>query len=168
MKLEEAMKYKRAVLLDTSFFLRFLNDSDPLFNNADGYFRYFLQEGIDMLISTVSIAEYCIGGNIQELPLKNLQIVPFNLNHAQRSGEFAKIAFQERRNQNLQVTDRKIIPNDTKLFAQADCEKKVEFYLSSDTESFKVYNTIKSKTNPKFQFIDLNIPHYQTFGILNL
>src|SRR5690554_6688683 len=122
------MKHKRAVLLDTSFFLRFLNDKDPLFKNADGYFRYFLQEEIDMLISTISIAEYCIGGNIQELPLKNLQILTFNLNHAQRTGEFAKIAFQERANKNLQVYDRKIIPNDTKLFAQADCEKLIKFY----------------------------------------
>lgn len=121
-----------------------------------------------MLISTVSIAEYCIGGDIHELPLKNLQIVPFNLNHAQRTGEFAKVAFQERANKNLQVNDRKIIPNDTKLFAQADCEKTVEFYLSSDTESLKVYNAIKDKTNPKFQFIDLNTPHHQTFGILDL
>lgn len=162
------MKHKRAVLLDTSFFLRFLNDNDPLFKNADGYFRHFLQEEIDMLISTVSIAEYCIGGDVHELPLKNLQIVPFNLNHAQRTGEFAKIAFQERANKNLQVNDRKIIPNDTKLFAQADCEKTVEFYLSSDSESFKVYNAIKDKTNPKFQFIDLNTPHHQTFGILDL
>lgn len=33
----------KAVLLDTSFFIRFLNDGDPLFLNADGYFRYFLQ-----------------------------------------------------------------------------------------------------------------------------
>lgn len=161
------MKHKSAVLLDTSFFLRFLNDSDPLFKNADGYFRYFLQEEIDMLISTVSIAEYCIGGDIHELPLKNLQIVPFNLNHAQRTGEFAKVAFQERVNKSLQVNDRKIIPNDTKLFAQADCEKNVELYLSSDSESFKVYNAIKDKTNPKFQFIDLNTPYHQTFGILD-
>ncbi len=92
------MKHERAVLRDTSFFHRFLNENDPLFENADGYFRYFLQEEIDMLISTVSIAEYCIGGDIHELPLKNLQIVPFNLNHAQRTGEYAKIAFQEQAN----------------------------------------------------------------------
>ena len=26
----------KAVLLDTSFFLRFLNDKDPLYKNADG------------------------------------------------------------------------------------------------------------------------------------
>lgn len=36
-----------AVLLDTSFFLRFLNDKDPLFKSADGYFRYFLQNEIE-------------------------------------------------------------------------------------------------------------------------
>ena len=162
------MKHKRAVLLDTSFFLRFLNDSSPLFKNADGYFRYFIKNEIDMLISTISIAEYCIGGDINELPLKNLQIVPFNLNHAQRTGEFAKIAFQAKSAETLRVNERKIIPNDTKLFAQADCERIVEFYLSSDAESLKVYNTIKDKTTPKFQFIDLNIPHYQFFGILDL
>src|SRR3954451_5562135 len=118
-----------AVLLDTSFFLRFLNDSDPLFKNADGYFRYFLEQKIGMVISTISIAEYCVGGDVHELPLKNLQIVPFNLNHAKRTGEFAKIVFQQKNK--LQLRERNIIPNDTKLFAQADMEKTVEFYLSS-------------------------------------
>jgi PIN domain nuclease of toxin-antitoxin system len=62
----------RAVLLDTSFFLRFLNDNDALFKNADGYFRYFIQHKIHMVVSTISIAEYCVGGDIHELPLKNL------------------------------------------------------------------------------------------------
>lgn len=161
------MTHKRSVLLDTSFFLRFLNDTDPLFRNADGYFRYFLQNEIDMLVSTISIAEYCVGGDIHELPLKNLQIVPFNLNHAQRTGEFAKIAFQAKKSGSLKLNERNLIPNDTKLFAQADCEKSVEFYLSSDTESLKIYNLLKQTTQPKFQFIDLSIPHSQAFGLLD-
>jgi len=156
----------RAVLLDTSFFLRFLNDSDPLFKNADGYFRYFLQQEISMMISTISIAEYCVGGDVHELPLKNLQVVPFNLDHSKRTGEFAKIAFQNRKSLNLK--ERNIIPNDTKLFAQADTEKAVEFYLSSDTESLKIYKLLTQHTNPRFQFIDLNVPYSQTFGILDL
>ena len=156
----------KSVLLDTSFFLRFLNDSDPLFKNADGYFRYFLQKEITMMISTISIAEYCIGGDVHELPLKNLQIVPFNLDHAKRTGEFAKIAFQNRKSLNLK--ERNIIPNDTKLFAQADTEKTVEFYISSDTESLKIYNLLKQHSNPNFQFIDLNVPFNQTFGVLDL
>lgn len=121
-----------------------------------------------MLISTISIAEYCIGGEISELPLKNLQIVPFNLNHAKRTAEFAKIAFEARTKGSLQISKRNIIPNDTKLFGQADCESSVEFYLSSDTESLKVYNIIKNELNPKFQFIDLNTPYHQIFGLLDL
>jgi hypothetical protein len=156
----------RSVLLDTSFFLRFLNENDPLFKNADGYFRYFLNEEITMMISTISIAEYCVGGDIQELPLRNLQIVPFNLDHSKRTGEFAKIVFQNKGK--LKLNERNIIPNDTKLFSQADCEKSVEFYLSSDSESLKIYNLLKEETNPKFQFIDLKISHYETFGILDL
>jgi len=156
----------KAILLDTSFFLRFLNESDPLFNNADGYFRYFLQKEITMMISTISIAEYCVGGDVHELPLRNLQIVPFNLDHSKRTGEFAKIVFQNKGK--LKLKERNIIPNDTKLFAQADCEKAIEFYLSSDTESFKIYNLLRQETTPKFQFIDLNTPHNETFGILDL
>jgi len=159
------MKHK-AVLLDTSFFLRFLNDSDPLFNNADGYFRYFLQKEITMMISTISIAEYCVGGDVNELPLRNLQIVPFNLDHSKRTGEFARFVFQNKGK--LKLKERNIIPNDTKLFAQADCEKSVEFYLSSDTESIKIYNLLKQGTAPKFQFIDLNSPYHETFGLLDL
>lgn len=111
----------KAVLLDTSFFIRFLNDSDPLFKNADGYFRYFLQKEITMMISTISIAEYCVGGDVHELPLRNLQIVPFNLDHSKRTGELARIVFQNKGK--LKLKERNIIPNDTKLFAQADCEK---------------------------------------------
>lgn len=156
----------RAILLDTSFFLRFLNDSDPLFKNADGYFRYFLQKEISMMMSTISIAEYCVGGDVHELPLRNLQIVPFNLDHSKRTGEFAKIVFRNKGK--LKLKERNIIPNDTKLFAQADCEKAIEFYLSSDTESFKIYNLIKQETTPKFQFIDLHIPYNETFGLLDL
>jgi len=140
----------RAVLLDTSFFLRFLNENDPLFKNADGYFRYFIEKQITMMVSTISIAEYCVGGDVHELPLRNLQIIPFNLDHSKRTGEFARIAFEAKRTSKLEIKNRNIIPNDTKLFAQADCEKAVEFYLSSDRESQKIYNIIKKEIAPKF------------------
>jgi hypothetical protein len=119
-----------------------------------------------MMVSTISIAEYCVGGDVHELPLRNLQIVPFNLDHSKRTGEFAKIVFNNKNK--LKLKERNIIPNDTKLFAQADCKKSVEFYLSADTESIKIYNLLKEYTIPKFQFIDLNIPFNETFGILDL
>ena len=161
------MMRNRSVLLNTSFFLRFLNDNSPLYKNADDYFRHFLQNEIDMLISTINIAEYCVHGDIGELPLRNLQIVPFLINHSQKTGEFAKIAFDAKKSGSLNVNERSIIPNDTKLFAQADCENTVEYYLSSDTESFKIYNLLKEKTILRFQFIDLHVPCHQTFGFLD-
>lgn len=97
---------RNAVLLDTSFFIRFLNESDPLFKNADGYFRYFLEKEMPMMVSTISIAEYCVGGDVSELPLRIMQIVPFNLDHARRTGEFARIALNARKNGTLDVMNR--------------------------------------------------------------
>lgn len=135
----------KAVLLDTSFFIRFLNDSDPLFKNADGYFRYFLQKEITMAISTISKAEYCVGGDVHELPLRNLQIIPFNLDHSKRTGEFARIIFKAKKHGKIEISSRNIIPNDTKLFAQADRENSIEYYLSSDKESLKIFSTLKQK-----------------------
>jgi hypothetical protein len=157
----------KAVLLDTSFLIHFLNDNDPLFGNADGYFRCFIQNEINMLVSTISIAEYCVGGDVHELPLRNLQILPFNLNHSRRAGEFAKVVYQARKDGRLQVRQRLQVPNDSKLFAQADCEHSVDFYLSSDEDSLKVFNILRSECSAKFQFINLKIPYTQVFGLLD-
>jgi predicted nucleic acid-binding protein len=63
---------RKAVLLDTSFFLRFLNDSDTLFKHADDYFRYFIEKEITMMISTISIAEYCVGGERKRITVEEL------------------------------------------------------------------------------------------------
>jgi hypothetical protein len=145
----------RSVFCDTSFFIRPLDKNSDLHPNARGYFKYFTENDYKLIISTIAIAEYCVGGSIDELPLRNLRILPFNLDHAKRTGEFARSIFQ---NKNLlKLNERNIIPNDTKLFSQADCENSVEFFLSSDTESIKIYNLLKQKSNPKFQFIDLKV-----------
>lgn len=155
------------VLLDTSFFIRFLNDADPLFKNALEYYKYFLSNDVKMYISTISIAEYCVGGSISELPLRNLAILPFNLNHATKTGEIAKIVFT--RKGKLKLAERNIIPNDSKLFSQADVETSIIYYLSSDTESIKIYNLLKDEgQKPNFNFIDLNIPPNEYFGYLDL
>lgn len=108
---------KHSVLLDTSFFIRLLNDEDPLHSNAVGYFKYFLENEIALKVSTISIAEYCVLGRLQDLPLKNVQIAPFNLKDAEKTGEFAKIIFSQNKINVEQLSPRAIIPNDSKLFA---------------------------------------------------
>ena len=83
-----------------------------------------------------------------------------------RTGAFAKLVFQNKNK--LKLNERNIIPNDTKLFAQADTEASIAYYLSSDTESLKIYHLLKEHTRPAFQFIDLNTSYGETFGVLAL
>ena len=155
-----------SVLLDTSFFIRLLNSEDPLHENAKGYYKYFLEEEIKMKISTISIAEYCVKGDITDLPLKNLMILPFNYDHGQKAGAFAKTIYEIRNKEKLVITPRILIPNDTKLFAQADVESSIDAYVSSDAESAKIYALLRNHCGAKFEFIDLNITVEQRFGRL--
>lgn len=158
----------KGALLDTSFFLRFLNEKDALFNNADKYYQYFLEKEIKLFISTISIAEYCVGGKIDQLPLKNLIVLPFNINHAEKAGEFGRILYETRKNKKLEIEERPIIINDSKLFSQAHSDERINYYVTADKRSNNLYTTIKSKITMNFVFIDIRDNHSDTFGILDL
>lgn len=158
---------KHSVLLDTSFFIRLLNDEDKLHENAKGYFRYFLEKDITLKVSTISIAEYCVRGNVEELPLKNIQIVPFNLDQAKKTGVFAKIIFEKNQLNSEKITPRAIIPNDSKLFAQADLDKTITHFVTSDARSKSTFSILKGSTNPKFEILDISIPYNEVFGIFD-
>ncbi|MCB9034161.1 MAG: hypothetical protein H6553_10015 [Chitinophagales bacterium] len=159
---------KHSILLDTSFFIRLLNDTDPLHNNAKGYFKYFLENEITLKVSTISIAEYCVKGKIDELPLRNVQIIPFNLDHAKRTGEFAKVIFEENMINSEKLFPRAIIPNDSKLFAQADLDKTIIYFVTSDSRTNNILTLLKKQISPRFDIIDISKPYDETFGILNL
>lgn len=157
---------KHSVLLDTSFFIRLLNDEDPLHKNARDYYKYFLEQEIILKVSTISIAEYCVRGEIGDLPLKNLQILPFNLDHARRTGELAKVVF-DNKGALQQANPRTIIPNDSKLFAQADIDKSITHFVTSDGRSLEIQKLLKEKVGVKFDVIYINTPHSEVFGILD-
>jgi predicted nucleic acid-binding protein len=156
---------EKGIMLDTSFFVRLLDKTDPLHANALGYFKYALENDFEIYISTIAVAEYCVKGKLEELPLRNLRILPFNLKHGTRAGQIAKLVFEHRNK--LQLSQRTIIPNDSKLFAQSDCEPEILYYLSSDSESKKVHNLVnKEGLNLNFQFLDLKTPFGEAFGVL--
>ena len=134
--------------------------------NAKEYFKYFLQKKIILKCSTISIAEYCVKGKYSELPLRNLQILPFNFNHAVRAGELMAIL---KSNKTVPATaGRAVVINDIKLFAQADCEKEIDGYVTADSESKKMFNAIKQNSDLSFSFFDIKIPSHESFGYLHL
>ena len=150
--------HKKGVLIDTSFLIRLLATDDALYKNANEYFKYCLNQKITMWISTIAIAEFTVKGNVDDLPIINFKVLPFNYQEAKRAGELARIIFDKRKNNEIELKDRAIIPNDVKLFAQADVSKNIEYYLSSDEESFKIYNISKDETDINFHFISLKTP----------
>lgn len=158
---------KDSVLLDTSFFVRLLNDEDPLHSNAKGFYKYFLENGIILKVSTISIAEYCVKGKVDELPMRNIQIIPFNLDHAQKTGEFAEVIFYENQLAKEKLFPRAIIPNDSKLFAQASLDKSINHFVTSDTRSQTTYSKLKAHINPQFEIIDISKPYNEAFGLID-
>lgn len=158
----------KGVLLDTSFFIRLLNANDPLHNNALDFFRYFLEQGLVLKVSTIAIAEYCVRGDINELPLKNVMVLPFNYDHAIKAGKMMSEVYAEKKRRGAQITPRMVIPNDTKMFAQADVDIDICYYATSDVESKKIYNMLKAQeSNLSFSFLDITKSYTQYFGILD-
>jgi len=157
----------KGILLDTSFFVRLLNIEDPLHNNAKQYYRYFLEHEIELKVSTISIAEFCTKGSLYDLPFKDLKVLPFNIDHAVKAGEFAQIIHENKKQGKIETNPRMIIPNDTKLFSQAEIDDNIDAYISSDTRSFNIYSVLKSECNLNFEFMDMNISYNTRFGILD-
>ena len=159
---------KLSVLLDTSFFVRLLTVDDPLHQNARSYFKYFLENEVVLKVSTISIAEYCVRGNINELPLKNIQILPFNLDQSIKTGKFADVIFRANSVNKEKLYPRAIIPNDAKLFAQADLDDSIKFFVTSDSRSKKTFSALRNEIRPNFKIIDISTPYNEMFGILDL
>lgn len=155
-----------SVFLDTSFLIRLLNNDDPLHKNALGYYKYFLEHDIILKVSTIAIAEYCVRGQFEELPLRDIQITPFNLDHAKRAGEFANVLFNENSVAKEKLTPRAIIPNDSKLFAQADIDKNISHFVTSDALSQRALAALKKSVKTNIEIIDIKIPYNETFGLL--
>lgn len=153
-----------SVLLDTSFFIRLLNVSDNLHKNAVDYYKYFLENDFDLKLSTISIAEYCVKGKIDELPLKNVQILPYNLNHALKTGVFASFIFSQNKVSDEKLFPRAIIPNDSKLFAQAETEISIDFFVTSDKRSKKTFSLLNNLYKTSFEIIDISISRNEIFN----
>ncbi len=76
--------------------------------------------------------------------------------------------YAEKKKRGATIAPRAVVPNDTKMFAQADVEPDINFYGTADVECKKVYDMIKtSEGKLSFDFIDITIPYTTFFGLLD-
>lgn len=156
------------VLCDTSFLVCLTRPTEALHRHARGYLKHLMAAQAPLYVSTIALAEYSVRDLIAHLPMRYLRVLPFNIDHAQRAGEFARIAFSKRDQLPADPMQRVIIPNDTKMFAQADRTQTITHYLTADQKCEKVNRLIRAETQVEFEILPLDIPHHQAFGQLDL
>ena len=156
---------KQNVFFDTSFFIRLYKSDDPDHENARAYWERLRKEGHELFLSTIVAAEFGTGGAIKQLPYKYTTILPFNLDHAERSSALARVAYENKRKGVVKLESRVVIPNDTKILAQAE-EVKADIFIARDDNCEKVYQLMKDKGLLSFRYLDLRTPPHEAFGKL--
>jgi predicted nucleic acid-binding protein len=145
-----------SILLDTSFCIRLLKQTDPLHKNAVDYFEHFLENKITIYLSAIAVAEYAVKDNILNLPLRTMRIIPFDFFDGQTAGEFHSILLSRRAE--LKEIERNVIKDDCKLIAQL-YNRKIDAYITSDKKSFgQIINPIAQQKAFSVELLDLAIP----------
>lgn len=153
-----------SILLDTSFCIRLLKSNDPLHNNAKEYFKYFLEQKIDIYISSIVIAEYSVKDDANNLPLEFVKIIPFDFFDGKTAGEFHSILIEQK--EQMPNIERNVIKDDCKLIAQI-YNRKIAGYITKDKKSFDhiIQPIIKGK-GFSIKLIDLELPLKDYKGVL--
>ena len=144
-------------MLDTSFLIRLLKEDEPLHASAKMYYQYFLENKYLLFVSTVAVAEYCVHGKLDELPFECVRIVPFNLDHAEKAGSFAYTLYQAKDKGQYAPDQRMIIPNDTKIFAQASAVGAL-YFVTADTKASKAMDILAKENGFSVVHVDIHEP----------
>ena len=155
----------KSVLLDSSFCIRLLKPDADFHENVVNYFEYFLENNIDLYLSTIVVSEYAVGDNPDNLlALNAFRILEFDYLDAKIAGSFfAELKDSE---ELRALEERKVIINDIKLFAQIH-NRKIDAYITKDRKSLgKMIKPLEKSHNLKFVFIDLSVPLNDKLGRL--
>jgi predicted nucleic acid-binding protein len=155
----------KIAMLDTSFLIRLLKEDDPLHVSAKTYYQYFLENSFVLYVSTVAVAEYCVRGELDQLPFECVRVVPFNLDHADKAGNFARTLYLAKDKGQYAPDQRLIIPNDTKIFAQAASVGAL-FFVTADTESSKAMDILAKENGFSVVHVDIHVPLSSFSGTL--
>ncbi len=120
------------VMLDTSFLISLADARRPHHMTAEKFLRYFMENQIPVLFSTIVASEFGVMQSVMDLPLHMFEILPFNMPHACKA---AGLDFNSKRDA---ADARNVVKDDFKLLAQAD-EEQVTHILTEDVRTLARY-----------------------------
>ena len=121
-----------SVLLDTSFLISLSDPARPHHGVATQYYKECIARRVPMLLSTIAISEYQVKQAINDLPLRNFIVLPFNVDHAMACGLLIRAAGRDPGDDRVRVKD------DFKLIGQCQCEG-VSHVISEDASTLSKY-----------------------------
>lgn len=134
---EETMpkKSRQKVFIDTSFLISIFDNTRKNHENAKKYYRYFIENSIDMYLSSVVISEFQQKENIQDI-LETNCFIPcnFNVGDGIIAGDFAKILDNNDREEGSRVSTK----DDMKILAQC-ANIKADFIATEDKSTLAKY-----------------------------
>lgn len=121
-----------SVLLDTSFLISFSDPARPHHAAAQSYYRECVRRQVPLYLSTIVISEFQVKQAINDLPLRNFVVLPFNVDHAMKCGLIIRNMARDPEDDRVRVKD------DFKLMAQCDCES-ISHLISEDSSTLAKY-----------------------------
>lgn len=121
-----------SILLDTSFLISLADTGRPNHTVAQRYLTESLARGVPLYLSTIVASEFQVKQAVNDLPLRNFIVLPFNIDHAMRTGILMRSFSRD------DGDDRTAVKDDVKLIAQADCES-ISHVLTEDQNTLAKY-----------------------------
>lgn len=121
-----------SVLLDTSFLISLSDPTRKHHDVAEQYLKASIERRVPMFLSSIVISEYQVRQAINDLPLRNFIVLPFNVDHAMACGLLVRAMPRDAGDDRVRVKD------DFKLIAQCQCDG-VSHVLSEDASTLTKY-----------------------------
>jgi predicted nucleic acid-binding protein len=121
-----------AILLDTSYLISLADPSRQHHQAALAYLREAVRREVPLYLSVVVAAEFQVKQAVTDLPMRNLEVLPFNFDHAMMAGLLMRELKRD------SDDDRSAVKDDVKLIAQAICESLTHI-LTEDAQTLVKY-----------------------------
>jgi len=121
-----------AILLDTSYLISLADPSRKHHEAAIHYLREALRRGVPLYLSAIAASEFQVKQAVTDLPLRNFEVLPFNIDHAMTAGLLMRDLRRD------PGDDRGAVKDDVKLIAQAVCQS-ITHILTEDAQTLVKY-----------------------------
>jgi hypothetical protein len=149
-----------SVLLDTSFLISLVDDTRGNHAKAKGFYKYFIDNKMHMILSSIVTSEFCIKQSLTDLPISNFRTLPFNIPD---SFHLSAIFEDKFRNYNTE-TSRNSVKDDYKIVSQCNFNK-IEYLITEDEPLCKLITNLNTEHKTSIKPLYLPDGHETSFNI---